>query len=110
MKIAVRFLGLPPSDAVRQFVERQVLFHLSRFAHEIEAIEIRVRDVNGPRGGDDMECRVTVKGPRLGHNTITDLDGDVYQAVGMAMSRAARAVARTLERARSLNPSLRLLS
>jgi len=49
MKISVRFLGLPPSDGIREHVERQALFHLSRFGHDIQFVEIRVRDVNGPR-------------------------------------------------------------
>lgn len=110
MKIAIRFLGLPPSDAVRRFVERQSLSHLSRFGHELEAVEIRVRDVNGPRGGADMECKVVAKGPRVGFTTITELSGDMYQSVGVAMARLARAIARSLERTRSLPPATHHLS
>jgi ribosome-associated translation inhibitor RaiA len=110
MKITVRFLGLPPSDAVRQFVERQAVTHLSRFSHDVESVELRVRDVNGPRGGDDMECRATAKGPRVGFTTITELSNDAYHSVGMALTRLARAVARSLERARSLHPAPHLLS
>jgi ribosome-associated translation inhibitor RaiA len=104
MKIAVRFLGLPPSDSVRWFVERQALHHLSRFGHDVKTVEIRVRDVNGPRGGEDMECTVTAKGQRIRFATITEVSGDMYQSVAMAIARLARAVARSLERARSLHP------
>lgn len=110
MKINIRFLGLPPSDAVRWFVEKQALSHLSRFGHEVEAIEFRMRDVNGPRGGDDMECKVIAKGPRIGSTAITELSGDMYQSVATAIARLARAVARSLERARSLHPATHHLS
>jgi putative sigma-54 modulation protein len=105
MKIDVRFLGLPSSAALREHVERQAVFHLSRFGHDVEVVEVRVRDINGPRGGDDMECKVSVKGPRVGFTTITELSGDMYQSVGAALSRQARAVARLLERARAPHPS-----
>ena len=110
MKIAIRFLGMPPSAAVRQFVERQALFHLSRFGQDVETVEVRVRDVNGPRGGDDMECNVALKGPRVGFTTVTELSGDMYQSVATAMARATRSVARSLERARSIHPAPHLLS
>jgi putative sigma-54 modulation protein len=110
MKITVRFPGLPPSDAVREFVEQQALFHLSRFGRDVDAIEVRVRDVNGPRGGQDMECRVTVTGPRLGVVTITELSHDLYRSVGAAMTRVARALARSLERARSFPSRLPMTS
>jgi len=63
-----------------------------------------MRDVNGPRGGDDMECKVVAKGPRVGFTTISELSGDLYQSVATAIGRLARAVARSLERARSLHP------
>lgn len=102
MKITVRFLGLPPSEAVRWFVEKQALFHLSRFGHELQSIEVRVRDVNGHRGGVDMECRVAAKGPRVGYTPVSALSADAYQSVGAAMAKLARSVARSLERARSL--------
>jgi putative sigma-54 modulation protein len=104
MKIAVRFLGLPKSEALREHSERQALFHLSRFGHELDSIEIRIRDVNGPRGGEDMECKVSAKGPRLGFSTIAELSGDAYASVGMALARLSRSVARSLGRTRGFRP------
>jgi ribosome-associated translation inhibitor RaiA len=104
MKISIRFLGLPPSDAVRWFVERQAVHHLSRFGHEVQAVEVRMRDVNGPRGGEDMECTVIAKGSRIRSAAISELSGDMYQSVATAIARLARTVARSLERARSFHP------
>ena len=112
MKIAVRFLGLPPSPALREHSERQALFHLSRFGHDLNSVEIRIRDVNGPRGGEDMECKVSAKGRRLGFASIVDLSGDAYASVGMALSRLSRSIARALDRTRgmrSLGPAHRLV-
>ena len=100
MKIAVRFLGLPPSEALREHSERQALLHLGRFGHDLRSVDIRIRDVNGPKGGADKQCQVFATGPRLGFSTLQELSEDAYQAVNAAMVRLARTVARGLERAR----------
>jgi putative sigma-54 modulation protein len=110
MKIFIRFLGLPPSPALREHSERQALFHLSRYGNEVESVEIRIRDINGPRGGEDMECKVSAKGPRVGFAAVADLSGDAYASVGMALSRLARSIARSLDRYRNLRPSPQLSS
>jgi putative sigma-54 modulation protein len=112
MKIAIKFLGLPPSRALREHSERQALLHLSRFGHALDLVEIRIRDVNGPKGGEDMECKVSAKGPRVGFATIVDLSSDAYASVGMALSRLSRSIARALDRARGmrgLQPAQRLI-
>ena len=100
MKIVVRFLGLPPSETLREHCERQALFHLSRFGHDLSSVDIRIRDVNGPRGGVDKQCQVFATGPRLGYATLRELSEDAYRAVDAALSRLARTVARGLERTR----------
>jgi putative sigma-54 modulation protein len=102
MKIAVRLLGLPPSESLRQHAERQARLHLGRFGVALDSVDIRIRDVNGPRGGEDMECKVSAKGPRLRFATMAELSGDAYQSVGMALSRLARAIARGLDRSRGM--------
>jgi putative sigma-54 modulation protein len=100
MKIVVRFLGLPPSEALRGHTEREALFHLGRFGHDLSSVDIRIRDVNGPKGGADKQCRVFATGPRLGTSALQELSEDAYRAVSAAMARLARTVARGLDRAR----------
>jgi len=102
MKIAIRFLGLPASEALRQHTERQALLHLGRFDRELESVEIRIRDVNGPRGGEDMECKVSARGPRIGFASMAELTSDAYGSVAMALSRLSRSVARALDRVRGM--------
>lgn len=100
MKIVVRFLGLPPSEMLREHSERQARFHLGRFGNDLGSVDIRIRDVNGPKGGEDKQCQVFATGPRLGFSTLRELSEDAYQAVDAAMARLARTVAHQLERAR----------
>ena len=100
MKIDVRFRGLEPSDALREHAVRRAHFHLSRFGQEISSVVVRIGDVNGPRGGVDKRCQITVRGPRIGASTLDELGTDVGAALDVALDRTARAVGRELERTR----------
>jgi ribosome-associated translation inhibitor RaiA len=102
MKIDIRFRGLDSSGALRDHAERLVHLHLSRFGREIGSVAVRVSDVNGPKGGVDKQCRVTVRGRRFAAVVVDDASHDAYAAVDLAVSRTGRAVGRDLERARSL--------
>ena len=101
MKIEIRFRGLESSDSLRDYAVRRIYFHLGRFGHEITKVFVRIADINGPKGGVDKRCQITVQGPRVGLSTLDELSGDAYSAVDLAVERTARAVGRGLERARA---------
>lgn len=101
MKIEVRFRGLECSDGVRDHVARRIHSHLSRFGNEVTGVLVRIADVNGPKGGVDKRCQVTVCGPRFGSAILDEKSSDVYSAVDMAVERIGRTIGRELERARA---------
>jgi putative sigma-54 modulation protein len=100
MKIEVRFHGIESSEAFRDHAVRRVHFHLSRFAGEVTAVVVRVADVNGPRGGLDKRCQVTLRGPRLGSANLDERSADAYAALDLALERVGRSAGRELDRAR----------
>jgi hypothetical protein len=102
MRIQIRFLGLHSSESLREYALRRIHLHMSRFGRELRGVVVRISDLNGPKGGVDKQCRITVQGPRVGSSTLDEVNGDVYAAVGSAVERVSRAVGRQLERARSL--------
>lgn len=101
MKIQIRFRGFKGSAALRAHVLRRVEFQLSRFGHQLKSVVVRVADINGPKGGLDMQCQVTAFGPRIGTSTLAELSGNAYTAVDLAVDRLSRAIARELERNRT---------
>lgn len=105
MKIEVRFRALETSDSLREYVARRIHFQLSRFNGEVSWVLVRISDLNGPKGGADKRCQVTVRGPALGPVTIEDVSADAYSAADMAIERAARAVGRDIERTRAARRS-----
>ncbi len=98
--------GLLSAD-LREFAERRLLFALSRFDDRIHRISVVFADANGPRGGIDKSCRITIKLRRGNELTVTDQDPDVATCVARAAERIGRSVARAVERTQQFdrNPS-----
>ena len=53
------------SDEGQEYARRRIHFALSRFATKIDRVTAVFSDDNGPRGGIDKVCRITVKLRRL---------------------------------------------
>ena len=101
MKIEIRTLGFSLTPGLKGYVERRAEFALDRHRERISRVRVRVDDLNGPRGGPDKSCRVEVR--LAGHRAVraTVVDADAYVAIGAAIHRAARAVARHVGRERA---------
>ena len=66
-------------------------------------------DVNGPRGGMDKSCQVTVSLRRLAEVRVSHVDADVKNAIARTADRVGRAVSRAIERSQRayrLGPSV----
>jgi ribosomal subunit interface protein len=100
MRISVRALGMEATEALREHVERRVLFAVGRFSARLEDVSVRLGDANGPRGGTDKTCRVVAGVGGAGQIVVEDADADLYVAVDRATSRLGRAVARAVDRRR----------
>jgi putative sigma-54 modulation protein len=100
MRIDVR-AGTGGARALHEAAERRLRFALGRFQGRIAGVRVRFHDINGPRGGVDQACQVSV---RLGRPSalvvIEERDVDVHAALARAADRAARAVGRLVEQAR----------
>ena len=85
---------------VRVRAQRSLGFALASFGAVVETVTIRLGDVNGPRGGVDKECSVTVRLRRKGAVRVTHRHHDLRAAVDGAAERLARRIARHLDRLR----------
>ncbi len=102
MHTHIRLRGLDASDSLREYIARRAHSQFSRFGRAIDSVTVRVDDVNGPRGGPDKRCHVTVRGPGLGILTLEDLSAEAQSVVDLVFERAARRVGREIERTRSI--------
>ena len=110
MRMGIRVTGHWP-EAIADVARTRLAFALGRFAGRVRSVSVRLTDVNGPRGGLDKKCLITVRlerSPRV--IVIEDVDTDAEAVVSRAAERSARAVARAIDSTgiwRSLAPSRR---
>ena len=83
---------------VRSETERLAEARFGRFQRAVQSVRASVTDVNGPRGGVDIRCRLLVT-LRRGHEVVIDeTAASVREALSAAFERAGYAVSRQLDR------------
>jgi putative sigma-54 modulation protein len=100
MDIDIKFRGVAASEELRGHAQRQLHFHLSRFGHDVRSVVMRLDDDNGPRGGTDKRCSVTLRGDRIGTLVLVERHESTLAAIDGAARRLSRLVGRSLSRAR----------
>jgi ribosome-associated translation inhibitor RaiA len=96
----IRVLGAHLTSAEREDIRRKLGARLGKFADTIQRLTVRVRDVNGPRGGIDQACTIKV--------VLRDHPSVVFEArhksangaVAGALTGTERAVRRHVQRRR----------
>ena len=100
MRLRIR-LRSPVADTaeLRAFIERHLRFAFGRVAPAIRDLIVRLADTNGPGGGVDKLCLVSVRlvagGPDI---AVSEVDASLPTAVARAADRSSRAVTRALAR------------
>jgi len=96
----IRALGIYLNENTRTSIRRKLDRKFRKFARSIERTSVRLKDVNGPRGGVDHVCRIKVVLRNLPSVVYEKQDVSLDTAVGGALAGAERAVRRTLQRVR----------
>jgi len=98
MHFDIQTNGFSLTDSIRDYTKRRIQFALNRNDKHITRVQVRLADINGPRGGLDKRCQIDVS--LAGHNDIVieDTETNLYVAIDRACDRCARTLARKLER------------
>jgi sigma 54 modulation/S30EA-like ribosomal protein len=94
----IRAFGIHLNQNTRTSIRRKLDRKFGKFARSIERLSVRLKDVNGPRGGVDHVCRIKVVLRNLPSVVYEKQDVTVDAAVGGALTGAERAVRKTLQR------------
>ncbi len=100
MKIDITMQQTCSDNNISCQVARRVRFALSRFGTSIRTIKVRITDINGPKGGIDKRCVVSVKLTAVGEIVVQSEGENLFSALNYCLSRAARSINRNLERRR----------
>lgn len=77
------------SPSLREHIVRRLNSAFARARHKVGRIVIRLRDLNGPRGGRDKVCQVTVELTGRPAVVIREVQENMYFAIDNAFKRAA---------------------
>jgi hypothetical protein len=99
--VAVRTSGLDVEPELRERIQERLGLRLGKFAAHIERVTVRFEDVNGPRRGIDVACKLKIVLSGLESVVVAELAGSAAEAFARADHRAERAVKRALGKGRA---------
>ncbi len=106
MRLVVRQQGTEAPRRYRERVETRLRLAIGRYGPRIGRVTVFLVDVNGPRGGAGLRCRI-VAGLRGCGEIVAEGEGvSAAQATDMAVERLARAAARAVAAPLRILPAL----
>jgi putative sigma-54 modulation protein len=98
VQLIVRGANVTVSPALAAHAERRLRFAIGRFGGRVRRATVRLTDVNVPKGGCDIECRIGLWLAPAGEIEVSDYGDDAYAAIDAAADRIGRTVARHVAR------------
>jgi ribosome-associated translation inhibitor RaiA len=95
VRIMTRRIGV--DNTAREFIRRCIANALDRRLDRIADVVIALEDLNGPRGGKDQRCCVTLLLSPRGSVRARATGSDLWSVVDRAVQKAARQLDRLLE-------------
>ena len=105
MNLRVSGLNLSVTESIRSHIEQRLNKVLQHVRLRLKQVQVRVGDVNGPRGGPDKRCVMSVAADGLPSIAVVQVDPDLYRAIDLASERLKRHLVRSQDRARNRRPA-----
>ena len=96
----IRVDGVRLDEDDRAYIRRRLGEKLGKHQNSIERVTVRVRDINGPRGGVDLLCRIKAVLSGLPSVVVEHRAASLQPALTGALTGVERAVRRTVQRRR----------
>jgi hypothetical protein len=100
MNIVIESSRSGEPQAWRQQVEQRVRLVLRRLQGQVQQARISLRDINGPKGGVDKQCQITLTTEGHGQLVIVSKAEHAQGALNQALQRATHSLARLWQRKR----------
>ncbi len=92
------------SEAQHDYIMNKVGAAAGRLKEASCTIDVRLTDLNGPRGGIDKQCSIVVTPPGHGTLRVEKQAADYYAAIDAAAATLKKALVRSLERTKANGP------
>jgi putative sigma-54 modulation protein len=100
MLINIETQGIESRHLLVEHTKKRMAYALSHAYDHIERVNVRLSDINGPRGGIDKSCLLTIDIRGLEPIVVEDIQADIISAIDRAADRAGRSIIRKLEKHR----------
>ena len=101
MLVHVRAQDQSLLGAIQRHLEKRTRAALGPMATRVSSVGLALSDINGPRGGADLRCVVTVELLPTGSVRAEATHSDLLSAVGRALARARREIQGVARRRRT---------
>jgi putative sigma-54 modulation protein len=101
MDMSITYVGIPDENLRRRSEpawRERLARALDRFENRIQDVKLYVHDVNGPRGGEDMECRCVLHLKKMPPIVIQDRDASIHRLMYRVVNRLVHALTQKLDR------------
>lgn len=105
MNISIQAQGFELTEALRLHTLRRLDPSL-HWVREVQQIQIRLSDVNGPKGGPDKRCHIQILMAKKSNVIIEHVDDDLYVAIDRAIARSKHTLSKRLARQRPARAAL----
>lgn len=102
MRMQIRHLSGKLPTVERDTMTRLIDSAVSRFESGIDAVEVTLRDTNGPKGGLDQQCQIYVSFKDGKHVQVTEKQAHPLAGVAKAADRVSHLISRHLDRQRDV--------
>jgi len=84
------------TGALDSFIRSHTRKSMRVCSDQIQRVVIRLKDINGPKGGDDKECSVEVQVANFSPIVVRKRSSDAYASIRTALGQASRTTLRQL--------------
>lgn len=102
MLVKLHTQGFASPDALNDYTDGKVRLALGLYRDKIRTIDVFLADINGPKGGEDMRCKIRVRSDGLPDILAQETAEHIYDAVSICSHRIKRAVGRRFDRSLEL--------
>lgn len=98
MNVHIQTQGFSLTPAISARVRDRLHKTMERYVDDIMSIDVFLKDLNGPKGGEDKTAVIRVRIRHLAPIAVTTTRSDLYKAIDESARRARRSVRRIVRR------------
>lgn len=107
MELAIKTSNVEMSNDITSQIKEKVQRVFSRVSDNIMAVKLTVKDVNGPKGGNDKQCTVVVHCHGMPSVVASNNQQTIVAAVNLALAKAHASLVKRVKRNQANRPRLK---